>query len=672
MAATNTQWILELIDKISKPLKDIDSNVKAVATDSAKMNTALENTSAISINAVADSFRSLKDRLNEAVQPGIDFQDGLADVEAITGITGDALDSLGAKARKSAIQFGGDASDSLENYKVILSKLGPGIGKSEEALSSMNTNVLTLSKTMGGDTTAAVEALTTSMLQYRVDLSDPIAASKEMTAMMNVMAAGAKEGSAEVSQVSAAVKVAGVANSQAKVSFVESNAAIQELARGGKVGAEGGMALRNVLGKMAGTEVIPKQALEKLNSLGVNMKIVSDTSLPLTTRLRELGKAQDDATAFAQVFGTENAAAAAILTRSVDAQDQLQTKITGTNTAVEQAQVKMNTYSELLSRSSAWMKDLGISTFKATESFLPFINKGFGAIDVLADLKNAQQGVSMIMKSNLGTGLKNIGGKFKKAGLSALGFTKNLMRSGWAAVKSSAKFVITSVVGIASYIGSVVSATAAQWGLNTAMSANPIGLIVLGIAAAVGAIVLLVKNWNWIKEKIVQFAKFMWKLNPFGFLINLVDKIFPGFKQKVQEIFNKVMGFAMAFWEKIKGVFNAVKSFLGFGSDETVSVEGTVKNEVAEGESFKASELVGLKPNGLKDKANNTAIASVQTEEPVAQLAGVGSPKQNTTQQTISINQTFTIDQNVEQKIEEIADKVLGRITGKLKDYQLA
>ncbi|WP_159265572.1 hypothetical protein, partial [Tenacibaculum maritimum] len=78
MAATNTQWILELIDKISKPLKDIDSNVKAVATDSAKMNTALENTSAISINAVADSFRSLKDRLNEAVQPGIDFQDGLA------------------------------------------------------------------------------------------------------------------------------------------------------------------------------------------------------------------------------------------------------------------------------------------------------------------------------------------------------------------------------------------------------------------------------------------------------------------------------------------------------------------------------------------------------------------------------------------------------------------
>ncbi|CAA0239171.1 hypothetical protein TFA04_560008 [Tenacibaculum maritimum] len=26
----------------------------------------------------------------------------------------------------------------------------------------------------------------------------------------------------------------------------------------------------------------------------------------------------------------------------------------------------------------------------------------------------------------------------------------------------------------------------------------------------------------------------------------------------------------------------------------------------------------------------------------------------------------------MEQKIEEIADKVLGRITGKLKDYQLA
>ncbi len=685
MAATQTQWILELIDKITKPLKNIDTNVKQVAADGTKMNKVLGDTSAISINAVADSFSSLKDRLDEAVQPGIAFQDGLADVEAITGVTGKALDSLGNKARKSALKFGGEASDSLENYKVILSKLGPGIGKSEVALNSMNDNVLTLSKTMKGDTAAAVEALTTSMLQYRVDLTDPIAASKEMSNMMNVMAAGAKEGSAEVPQVSAAIKVAGVAASQAKVSFVESNAAIQELARGGKVGAEGGMALRNVLGKMAGTEVIPKEALKKLNSLGVNMKIVSDTSLPLTTRLKELGKAQNDATAFSQVFGTENAAAAAILTRSVDAQEALQSKIAGTNVAVEQAQIKMNTFSERASRATAWTKDLGISIFGATESFLPFIKGGFGAIDVLADLKNAQQGVSMIMNSKLGNGLKSIGRGFKKAGVAALSFTKNLLRSGWAAVKSSAKFVVTSVVGIASYIGSVVTATAAQWGLNTAMAANPIGLIVLGIAAAIGAIVLLVKNWDWIKSKIVQFAKFMLKINPFKFLIDLVEYIFPGFKKIIQNVFDSVMGFATAFWNKITSVFSGIKSFFGFGDDDTVEIEGTIKSEVNDDApinkpnlantgvkkeaAFNTSELVGLESNEVKNKTKKLQQNRTFNNEPVANL---NSSNKTQNQQTISIIQHFTIDKNVEQQIEEIADKVLARITGKLKDYQLS
>lgn len=43
--------------------------------------------------------------------------------------------------------------------------------------------------------------------------------------------------------------------------------------------------------------------------------------------------------------------------------------------------------------------------------------------------------------------------------------------------------------------------TAAQWLWNVAMMANPIGLIIAGIAALIGVGVLLVKNWEWITEK---------------------------------------------------------------------------------------------------------------------------------------------------------------------------
>jgi len=41
--------------------------------------------------------------------------------------------------------------------------------------------------------------------------------------------------------------------------------------------------------------------------------------------------------------------------------------------------------------------------------------------------------------------------------------------------------------------------TAAQWAWNAAMSANPVGLIVIAIAALIGIIVLLVKNWDDVK-----------------------------------------------------------------------------------------------------------------------------------------------------------------------------
>lgn len=42
--------------------------------------------------------------------------------------------------------------------------------------------------------------------------------------------------------------------------------------------------------------------------------------------------------------------------------------------------------------------------------------------------------------------------------------------------------------------------TAAQWALNAAMSANPIGLIIIAIAALVAVGVLLWKNWDTVKR----------------------------------------------------------------------------------------------------------------------------------------------------------------------------
>lgn len=420
-------------------------------------------------SSILDQVDRVTNAMNNMAQPGLDYSSALAEVEAITGVTGTALDDLGAKARNSAKQFGGSATDSLNSYKVILSRLGPEIASVPEALEGMEHHVRTLSKTMGGDATASVDALTTAMLQYGVDLSDPMKATAEMEKMMNVMAAGSQKGSAEVTSIAQAVKVAGVAMSQANVTFEEGNAALQALAKGGKEGSEAGTGLRNILGKMAGEDVIPNQAQEKLRALGVDMRVVSDTTLPLTDRLAELRKAQGDATIMAQVFGVENAATANILLNSIEAQRELTAEITGTNTATEQAAIIMESKAEKAERMRAQMEDLKISIFEGTGGWIGYA----GAIgDATRDVTNMLP---------LFTGLSSV--------LSIVTSKEKLLNL-WTNITSGAMKVKAGVLAIVT--GATWLWNAAQSALNITLWANPVTWIVLGILALIGTIIYLV------------------------------------------------------------------------------------------------------------------------------------------------------------------------------------
>lgn len=59
--------------------------------------------------------------------------------------------------------------------------------------------------------------------------------------------------------------------------------------------------------------------------------------------------------------------------------------------------------------------------------------------------------------------------------------------------------------------------TAAQWAWNAAMLANPIGLIILGIAALIGYVVLVTKKWNEWGAAVAFVA------GPFGFFLSLIQ-----------------------------------------------------------------------------------------------------------------------------------------------------
>lgn len=481
---------------------------------------------ALNFNAMVGAIENVSNALSSIAQPGLQYSSSLADLSAITGVTGKKLDELGAKARASAQEFGGTASESLESYKVILSRLGPDIAKVPQALSGMEKNVRILSKTMGGDAMAATDALTTSMLQYGVDLSNPITAQKEMTRMMNIMAAGAKEGAAEVPGITQALKVSGVQAKQSKLTFEELNAALQAMAAGGKEGEQAGTGLRNILGKMAGADIIPKEAAEKLKALGVNMNIVSDTSLPFTTRLRELKKAQGDATIMAQVFGVENAASANILLDSVDAQDKLRQKITGTNTAFEQAAIAMKTPEAQMKKLQAQVDNFKISIFNASGGMIGYL----GVIGNVARDIASLQPIYMMLSSSV---------SFLGSAVSFL-TSKEKLQNFWLdvliakeAIMNKSKVAIAFVTGLftgaitaqtiaqkaqAFWTGAVTGVTklltGAQTALNAAMLANPIGLIIIAIVALIALIVACIKKYEEWGAAILLI------MGPIGWVIN--------------------------------------------------------------------------------------------------------------------------------------------------------
>ena len=138
------------------------------------------------------------------------------------------------------------------------------------------------------------------------------------------------------------------------------------LDKAGKKGAEGGVALRNVMAILSTGRFLPKDVKEELTAAGVNINALTDKSKSLTDRLTPLKKVLNDSALFTKLFGRENSNAAMALVQGIDEVTRYESVITATNTAVEQAGIIMGSYNERLSRVRAKFDDLKISLFNAS------------------------------------------------------------------------------------------------------------------------------------------------------------------------------------------------------------------------------------------------------------------------------------------------------------------
>lgn len=327
----------------------------------------------LAFNQITEGIQNAVSGLDALTRAGLDLNTSMTDLAALTGVTGDGLRLIERSARDLAKTFGGSAAQAVESYKLILSQLGPDIAQVPEALAAMGESVATLSKTMGGDTTAAADVLTTAMNQFGVSMEDPSAAAVEMARMMNVMAAAAQAGSAELPAIKEALQQSGMAAAAAGVSFEETNAAIQVLDQRGRKASEGGVALRNVLTTLSQGRFLPQEVLVELEAANIDVNTLTDTTRTLADRLQALTPLMDDTALMTKLFGRENSNAAIALISGVDALRGYTEAVTDTRSAEEQAAVVMQSRQEQMARMTAAIEDAKIGLYNLLGGLYPVL-----------------------------------------------------------------------------------------------------------------------------------------------------------------------------------------------------------------------------------------------------------------------------------------------------------
>lgn len=305
--------------------KGAESNVDSFSRSMRGAGKEADNT-AFSLNGVAKAIAgviaagALGDFFIQSTNAAKKFNAAISNLSAITGAVGRDLENL----RNIALEFGQtttlSASEAAEALKLVASAK-PDLLENAAALKEVTKQAILLSEASGADLASSAATVGKALNQFGAEAD-------QAARFVNVLAAGAKFGSSEIIDTAEALKASGVAANDAKISFEETNAAIQVLAKTGIQGAEAGTALRNIFLKLEN---------------GAD-KTLRPSIVGVAGAIDNLNKKNLDGAALTKMFGLENIVAAKTLLNNSSLIGDLTTKLTGTNTALEQATTNTNNW----------------------------------------------------------------------------------------------------------------------------------------------------------------------------------------------------------------------------------------------------------------------------------------------------------------------------------------
>lgn len=196
-----------------------------------------------------------------------------------------------------------------------------------------------------------------------------------------------------------------------------------------------------------------------------------------------------------------------------------------------------------------WVEGLDLSALKQQfdENFAQGLQKAGDAMDWCREHADG-----------LKTGVKLLAVAF---GLVKLAQFNQSVAGGASALLGMGKTVLTMTGVLGGQTAATGAATAAQTGLNAAMSANPIGAVILLIEGAIAVGVALYKNWDTVKAKAGELQNKVKAV--FGGVRDAITGAFDAAKKKVKGFFSWLDG-KISSIPLLGGIYSGGKSALSW------------------------------------------------------------------------------------------------------------
>ncbi|MFL0805511.1 MAG: phage tail tape measure protein [Agarilytica sp.] len=467
----------------------------------------------------------------------VNFEASVAKLGAITRSSDEELKSLSKTAR----DLGENTQFSASQATDAMTFLGMA-GFSTNEILAATPGVLNLAQAAGQELGATADIASNILSGFALE-------AKETGRVGDVLTLAFTSSNTTLSSLGETMKFVAPVAAAAGASIELVAAMTGLLGDAGIQGGRAGTALRATFLRLSAPT---GQASDALSGLGVDVQDAMGNLRPMPQLLKEIAAATEDmgsaqrTEVIKQIFG-EEAASGVTQLLSKAASGELDTFIT----ELENAQGSADRVAKKMAATTRGsLKRLGSALESVAISvgslLLPVIASGAEMFASFASgISTLAQEFPLLTQVIVGATVGLIALRIITIGTTfAYTFMKGAvlsLRTAYFAVSAGMTLAKGHLVGL--NILSLASAartgivTAAQWAWNVALTANPLGLVVAGIGALIGAGVLLVKNWDKVKTffaaiwsglKKMTGSAVSWLLDNINLLLNpfaLVSKI---------------------------------------------------------------------------------------------------------------------------------------------------